>query len=293
MQARKRHNFKPCLALLLGTQLLLSACAPPAAQEPVAETSQASPATDGLPRLADGRPDLNGVWQVLNTANWNLEPHAAGPGATEMLGAIGAMPPGKGFVAGGSIPWLPEARLQRDENFANRRTQDPEAKCFRPGVPRATYLPYPFQIFQSDSEILIAYQFAMATRDIQLAEHMPAPFDTWMGWSNGHWEGDTLVVEVTGLNGQSWLDRAGNYLSANARVVERYTPRGPDHLWYEATIEDATLFSVPWTISMPLYRHIDPEPEFLEFKCVEFAEELMYGHLSKDTDSTTGASNDE
>src|SRR5690606_3099963 len=108
-----------------------------------------------------------------------------------------------------------------------------------------------------------------------------APIDTWMGWSNGRWEGDTLVVEVTGLNGQTWLDRAGNYLTSNARVVERYTPLGPNHLNYEATIEDPTLFTEPWTIEMPLYRHAEADFRLLEFKCVPFSEEILYGHLRR------------
>ena len=233
-------------------------------------------------------PDLNGVWQAMTPAYWDLEPHAARQGATEILGAIGAVPPHKGIIDGGTIPYLPEALARRDANFAMRRTEDPEAKCFRPGVPRATYMPYPFQIFQTDEEIFIAYQYAMATRSIAMTDHMDAPFDSWMGWSNGHWEDNTLVVEVSGLNGQTWLDRAGNFTSANARITERYTPIDADHLMYEATIDDPDTFSRPWTLSLPLYRHIQDEPEFLEFKCVEFAEELMYGHLSKPSDTDNG-----
>lgn len=261
--------------------LLVVACTPQDTASPVANADSAE---------AVSIPDLSGVWQVMNTAHWDLEPHAARQGATEILGAIGAVPPGPGFVEGGTIPYLPEALAQRNRNFANRRLEDPEAKCFRPGVPRATYMPYPFQIFQTDAEIFIAYQYAMATRSVFMEDHMQAPFDSWMGWSNGHWEGDTLVVEVTGLNGQSWLDRAGNFASASARVTERYTPMGENHLMYEATIEDPTVFSRPWTLSMPLYRHVQERPEFLEFKCVEFAEELMYGHLRKPADESNGGS---
>lgn len=270
--------------------LLLAACSPGESAAPAAQPASAT--TPGLRRSAAGRPDFNGVWQTMNTAHWNLEPHAASQGATEMLGAIGAVPPGTGVVVEGRIPYLPAALAQREANFAARRTDDPEARCYRPGVPRATYMPYPFQIFQTDNEILIAYQYAMATRAINLEDLQAAPFDSWMGWSNGHWEGDTLVVEVTGLNGQTWLDRAGNFTSAAARIVERYTPLGPDHIRYEATIDDPETFSAPWTITMPLYRHIQPRPEFLEFKCVEFAEELMYGHLAK-PDAARGGTDDE
>ena len=271
----------------LKTSLLLSIFA---AVLVVGNTFADTPATANrnIPRTPDGKPDLNGIWQSLTTANWNLEPHAASQGATEELGAIGASPPGIGVVKGGKIPYLPVALAQRTMNFSTRRTEDPEAKCFRPGVPRATYMPYPFQVFQTGSEVFIAYQFASATRTINMKDHIKAPFDSWMGWSNGHWEGDTLVVEVTAQNGQAWLDRAGNYTSADVRVVERYTMDGPNLMLYEATIEDPAVFSQPWSVSLPLYRLVESGARLLEFKCVEFAEELMYGHLSKKT--TTGDS---
>ena len=247
---------------------------------PVQPAAAQTGASD-VPRTADGRPDLNGIWQVLNSANWNLEPHAASQGAVETLGAIGAVAPGLGVVEGGRIPYLPEAAAQRERNFANRRTGDPEARCFRPGLPRATYMPYPFRIFQTDTDIFVAYQFAGAIRTIFMQDHVDAPVDSWMGWSNGRWDGDTLVVEVAGLNGQTWLDRAGNFASAQLRVVERFTPVGSNHIRYEATLEDPSVYSSPWTISMPLYRRIEPNARLLEFKCVPFAEEMMYGHLRK------------
>lgn len=233
-----------------------------------------------LPRTAAGKPDLSGIWQVLNEANWNLEPHVATQGAVETLGAIGAVAPGPGVVAGGRIPYRPEALVQRDRNRENRRTEDPEAKCFMPGVPRATYLPHPFQIVQSDTDLLFVYQFAGAVRSIAMKDHRKAPVDSWMGWSNGRWEGDTLVVEVTGLNA-NWLDRSGNFASETRRVTERYTPDGPDHLRYEATIEDPAVYARPWTLSMPLYRRKEPGARLMDFRCVEFAEELMYGDLRK------------
>lgn len=247
---------------------------------PVQPAAAQTGASD-VPRTADGRPDLNGIWQVLNSANWNLEPHAASQGAVETLGAIGAVAPGLGVVEGGQIPYLPEAEAQRDENYANRRTEDPEAKCFRPGLPRATYMPYPFQIFQTGTDIFVAYQYAGAIRTIFMQDQVDAPVDSWMGWSNGRWEGDTLVVDVAGLNGQTWLDRAGNFASEQVRVVERFTPAGPNHIQYEATLEDPSVYSEPWTISMPLYRRIEPNARLLEFKCVPFAEEMMYGYLRK------------
>jgi hypothetical protein len=240
----------------------------------------AAPRED-FPRTADGHPDFSGVWQSLNTAHWNLEPHAAAEGGVPQLGAQFAVAPGQGVVVGERIPYLPEALAQREANFRNRLNEDPEGKCYLGGVPRSTYMPYPFQIVQGDATIAILYQFATGLRRLTLGGSDEAPLDSWMGWSNARWEGETLVVEVSGFNGQTWLDRAGNYASAAARVTERYTPLSPDHLQYEATIEDPAVFSEPWTIRMPLYRLVDDGYRLLEFKCEPFAEEKLYGHLRK------------
>jgi hypothetical protein len=234
-----------------------------------------------LPRAKDGHPDLSGVWQALNTAHWNLEPHTSDYPAVLELGAQFAVPPGLGVVEGGSIPYLPAARAERDRRFEARIAEDPEGKCYLGGVPRSTYMPYPFQILQGPKEIIVAYQYATGFRRFFVDGKDEAPLNSWMGWSNARWERDTLVVDVTSMNGQTWLDRAGNYLSENAHVVERYTPMGPNHIKYEATIEDPTLFSRPWKISMPLYRIVDDNYRMLEFKCEPFAEEKLYGHLRK------------
>jgi hypothetical protein len=233
------------------------------------------------PHTADGRPNLNGIWQAVNTANWDIQEHAARPGQVIALGAVGAVPAGLGVVEGVEIPYLPAAAAKKKENFENRLTADPEIKCYLPGVPRATYMPYPFQIVQTPQYILIAYEYAGATRTISMDKAPPSPADSWMGQSVGHWEGDTLVVDVTSLNDQTWFDRAGNFHSDALHVVERYTPLSPDALTYEATIEDPKVFSRPWKMSMPIYRRLDKGAQLLEFKCVEFVEELMYGHLRK------------
>jgi len=233
------------------------------------------------PRTEDGKPDLNGLWQVLNTANWDLQEHAARPGLVVALGAVGAVPAGLGVVEGNEIPYLPEAAAKKKENFENRLTADPEIKCYLPGVPRATYMPYPFQIVQTPQHILMAYEYAGATRTIYMGKAPPSPADSWMGHSVGRWEGDTLVVDVTSMNDQTWFDRAGNFHSDALHVVERYTPLSADALSYEVTIEDPKVFSRPWKMSMPLYRRLDKNAQLLEFKCVEFVEELMYGHLRK------------
>src|SRR5215470_2490721 len=232
-------------------------------------------------RTADDKPNLNGIWQALNTANWDLQDHAARPGLVVALGAAGAVPAGLGVVEGNEIPYLPAAAAKKKENFENRLTADPEIKCYLPGVPRATYMPHPFQIVQTPQFILVAYEFAGATRTIYMDKVPPNPVDSWMGHSVGHWEGDTLVVDVTRLNDQTWFDRAGNFHSDALHVVERYTPMSPDALMYEATIEDPKVFSRPWKMSMPLYRRLDKNAQLMEFKCVEFVEELMYGHLRK------------
>lgn len=233
------------------------------------------------PRTSDGHPNLNGIWQAMNTANWDLEAHAARQGLVLELGAVGAEPGGLSVVEGGTIPYLPAALAQRKENFQNRLKADPEIMCYLPGVPRATYMPYPFQIFQSDKAVAIAYEYDGAFRNIYLKDPGPPPVDTWMGQSVARWEGDTLVVDVTGLDERTWFDRSGNYHSDALHVIERYTPRSADTLTYEATIEDAKVFSRPWKISMPLYRHVEKDAQLLEFKCVEFIEDLMYGHFTK------------
>ena len=236
------------------------------------------------PRTADGNPDLNGIWQAVNTANWDVEPHAAGPSLVRELGAIAAVPAGLGVVEGGEIPYRPEARATRDENRANRLELDPEIKCYLPGVPRSTYMPFPFQIIQSSAHIMMVHEYAGAVRTIYMENHTPAPAPSWMGWSNGQWEGETLVVDSTGFNELSWFDRAGNFHSDMLHVVERFTPRSEDTLLYEVTIEDPNVFTRPWTMSMPLYRRVEPNIEILEFRCVEFVEDLIYGHLRRQPD---------
>ena len=149
-------------------------------------------------------------------------------------------------------------------------TLDPEIKCYLPGVPRANYMPYPFQIIQSSKYIMMIYTFAGAVRTVYMDEHKEAPADSWMGWSNGRWDGETLVVDTTGFNGRTWLDRAGNFHSDQLHVVERFTAGSRDHLLYEATIEDPKVFTRPWKISMPLYRRLDRNAQIMEFKCVLF-----------------------
>ena len=192
---------------------------------------------------------------------------------------MGGVPAGAGVVVGNEIPYQPWAAARKNENARHWLERDPEIKCYMPGVPRATYMPYPLQIIQGNDKILIAYEFAGATRTIHMDDVGDSPSRTWMGWSRGRWEEETLVVDVDSFNGQTWFDRAGNFHSDALHVVERYTPVSPYHLMYEATIEDPNVFTRPWTMRMPLYRRFETNAQLLEYECVEFVEQLMYGDL--------------
>lgn len=249
-------------------------------------------AAASIPRTADGNPDLSGIWQSFTTANWNILAHSAEPGPhNELLGAWNAQRGGLSIVDGNEIPYQPWAAEKQKENYASRMvvnvtndpsrfdTGDPEIQCFRAGVPRANYMPFPFQIVQTPEQIFVIYEYKGAYREINMDSDSLAPSDTWMGWSNGRWEGDTLVVDVTGFNGYTWFDRAGNFHSEALHVVERWTPLSPYHIRYEATIEDPNVFTRPWSMSFTLYKHIDPDAQLIEFNCVPFAEELMYEPL--------------
>jgi len=227
-----------------------------------------------------GKPNLNGIWQAMNTANWNLEAHSARKIDSQWeLGALFSIPAGKSVVVGGKIPYLPDALKMRDQFRAEWPKSDPETYCYLPGIPRATYMPYPFQIFQGDRDILMVYSYATSNRTIFMTGHQEPPVDTWMGRSNGHWQGDTLVVETTGFNARAHLDRAGNHFSPALKVVERFTMENANVIRYEATLEDPQTYSAPWTIRMPLYKHVEDNAELLEHKCVPFVEELQYKDL--------------
>jgi hypothetical protein len=239
------------------------------------------------PAQIAGHPNLNGVWQAIGTAHWNLEDHsaaAAGPANAPFwqLGAMFAIPAGQSvIVGGGTIPYNPAGLKKREENMKGWPKSDPEAKCYMAGIPRSTYMPYPFQIVQGQKDILFVYEYASSNRIVHMDKPSEPPVDSWMGWSNGKWDGNTLVIEVTGNNDQTWFDRAGNHHSDALKVTERYTLMGHNHLNYEATIEDPKTFTKPWQIRMPLYRRMEANAQLLEYKCVEFSEELLYGDLKK------------
>jgi hypothetical protein len=247
-------------------------------------------------RTANGKPDFSGIWQANSTANWDLQTHEARPIVAQpgvypdvpvlaapvvALGSAGWIPPGVGVVEGDEIPYLPWAAQRKRENAANSLDRDPELKCYMPGVPRAMYLPYPFQIVQSTNKIMMVFEFANAQRTIHLDDVEPYPGEAYMGHSVGRWDGDTLVVDVDSFTPYTWFDRSGNFHSDALHVVERFTPISRDAIRYEATIEDSRVFTRPWKISLPLYRRLEPNARIMDFKCIEMVEETLYGHLRK------------
>ncbi|HSG35724.1 MAG TPA: hypothetical protein VLA37_14425 [Sphingomonadaceae bacterium] len=249
-----------------------------------------------------GKPNLNGIWQVMNTANYDLEPHSASDNSkaaiSRLQGALAATPAGLGVVVGGTIPYKEEAKALREQHRRDAPGWDPEAACYLPGIPRATYIDLPFQIIQDgQGDMLFVYEYASANRVINMQDIEIPPIDTWMGTSYGQWDGDTLVVttlsqspgDYKGPEGEmratmTWLDRSGNYISNHATVTERFTANGPNHIDYEVTIDDPEVFTRPWTMKMPLYRRMEENAQLLEFKCVPFSELLLYGDLLE-TDS--------
>ena len=225
---------------------------------PAAAQRGASGQGGTIPRTATGQPDFSGIWQVMSGAWLDIQNHSAEKG----------VPAGQGVVEGNVLPYLPEALAKKRANFAARNTDDPVLKCFLPGVPRITYMPFPFQIFQTPREVGILYEYVHAVREIYFdSPHVPGPIEWWMGDSRARWEGDTLVVDVVNFNADTWFDRAGNHHSADLHVVERYSLVDRDHLRYDATIEDPKVFSRPWKMSLVLYRHTEPGFQLFDYEC--------------------------
>ena len=245
--------------------------------------TQAAAQSGDVQRTPSGKPDLSGIWQAMTSAHYDVEPHAASEGPhSGLMGALSATPAGLGIVEGGRIPYNEQSLRVRDANKANAIDNDPLTKCYMPGVPRANYMPFPFQIVQSESVILMAYEVAESNRIVYVDQpELESQVDAWMGHSNAHWEGDTLVVRVSGQMPDTWFDRSGNHHSYEMVVEERWTATGANHVQYEATITDPNTFTAPWTISFPLYRHVADNMQLLEFKCAEFSEEYLYGEWRK------------
>ena len=268
----------------------------------VLAVSGAQPTSQGTrPARIGGHPNLTGIWQANNEANWDLQAHESRAGAVMQtgvypnefaqvpaapslpFGAAGGVPGSLGVVEGdGQIPYKPEAAAIKQQNGENWIDRDPELKCYLPGIPRAMYMPYPFSIVQGTDKIHMTYAFSNAGRVIHMNKVAGPPDDTYMGHSVGRWEKDTLVVEVTNFNGRNWFDRAGNFHSDALRLVERYSPISPDAIRYEVTIEDPKVYTRPWTIAMPIYRRLEPNATVIDYPCIEFSEEFMYGNLRKE-----------
>ena len=216
------------------------------------------------PRTADGLPDLQGIWQALTTAAWDIQDHHASMG----------VPAGQGIVEGSEVPYQPWALARKKENFEHRATADPQAKCYMPGVPRITYMPFPFQILQTPHSVAILYEYIHVNRVIS-TDRTPHPYppvvDFWMGDSRGRYVGDSLVVDVTNLGDQTWFDAAGNFHSEALHLIERYTRIGPDHLAYEVTIDDPKVFTRPWKMNTILYRRKEANAQILEYECYAYA----------------------
>jgi hypothetical protein len=218
-------------------------------------------AAAALPRAADGKPDMSGVWQVLNTASWNIQDHQAEKG----------VPAGQGVVEGNEIPYLPEALAKKEANYKNRLTADPATRCFQPGVPRIMYMPFPFQIVQTPSSFAFLFEYVHTTRHVRLnSQHPEGPIEWALGDSRARWDGDTLVVDVVHFNAETWFDRAGNHHSEQMHLVERFTMLDRDHINYEITVEDPGVFSRPWKMSMPLYRRVERNVQILDYECQSF-----------------------
>jgi len=215
------------------------------------------------PRTPEGQPDLQGIWQVRNTANWDIQDHAGSY----------RIPAGLGVVEGGEIPYQAWALAKKKQNLENRLADDPVEKCYLAGVPRTTYLPYPFQILQTPEAVVIASEYVHTWRWIPLAKvERYDGYESWMGDSRGHWDGDSLVVETLGFNDQTWFDHSGNFHTDALKVTERFTRTASDAIDYQVTIEDPKVFTRPWKMRMPIYLHNDMT-RVLENECYLAAEE--------------------
>jgi hypothetical protein len=279
MGAYSKNVAASAVLMAMGLGLCASLLFSQTATKTVAKAPTA--ATYRAPRTADGKPDLSGIWQALNTAEWDIQAHDAKAGPVVVMGAEGGIPAGLGVVEDGPLPYRPEALAKKKENEANWLALDPVVKCFLPGLPRATYMGFPFEIVQSPQYVAFTYEFDFASRVVNIGMKSKAPVDSWMGWSSGSWDGDTLVVDVTGMVEDTWFDRVGDYHSDALHLTERYAPTGPNSLLYEVTVDDPKVYTRPWKMSMPLYRRLDKNIQLLEYNCVPFVEELMYGHLRK------------
>ena len=275
MRDRRNRVVAVVIVAVAVAAIARSASAPLTAQAPAGAPAY-TPA-----RTSDGQPDLQGVWRVWNLAKFDLEDHGAKPG----------VPAGRGFVVDppdGKIPYQPWALEQRQQNYEGTRAADPYentdplAKCYMPGIPRLTYLGWPFQIVQTAEVVQFSYEWSHKKRLVPVTDVGPRPDPedglntNWNGMPRGRFEGNSLVVDLTNFNSYTWFDMAGNFHSDALQVVERYTPVGPDTLQYEVTLEDPQVFTRPWTIRMLIQRQTDIG--ILDYECTAMLDELGIHH---------------
>jgi hypothetical protein len=208
------------------------------------------------PRLADGKPDLNGIWNGPKEVNADIQ-------AAKVNGKSVIVDP-----ANGKLPYLPAALARQKENNQNRAKADPVGKCYMPGLPRLMYMPDPYQIVEVPGFVAILSEFMHNVRNIPVdgSKHLEN-IDLWLGDSRGSWDGDTFVVDTVDFNNQTWFDSAGNYHSDQLHTVERFTRTGPTTITYEATMTDPKVFSAPWKISLPLTLDTRKDAQILENEC--------------------------
>jgi hypothetical protein len=208
-------------------------------------------------------------------ANYGLETRAASPVTPGGRGVLIDPPDGK-------LPMLPWAVQERiDRNKTERGYDDPTAHCFPAGVPRSMYVPTSLHVIQtSDYIVFLLERTSWRIVALNGRAHLPGSIRLWQGDSVGRWEGDTLVVDTTNLNGKTWLNEGGEIVSYAEHVVERFTPAGPDTLRYEATVTDPVVYTRPWTIAVSLNR--DAKFELMEAACHEEDRDLPRLKVLKD-----------
>ena len=257
---------------ILTAALVLSfALSPAAAQKRVAKSAS------GVPRASDGKPDLTGVWQGNSTRRGSWEEANPGPGQDA------GIEPFNSVAVSEPAPYQPWAAEKVRESFNRRAIDDPDAFCLPPGVPRITSVSlFPIQFVQTPQQIVILYEWFHAFRVIPLNAKHPEDLEpSFMGDSVGHWEGDTLVVDVTGFNDKTWLIGAGTFHSEALHVVERYTRVDKDTIIYDVTMEDPKVLTKPWRYRINIMRR--DGTRIREYECQENnADPESYKKLLKD-----------
>jgi hypothetical protein len=227
-------------ALPLGAQ----APAPPSQPGITVRVPSAPDASDPIPRLPDGHPNFQGLWH-----------NDVGVEALRKAGLGDIHSPGTPLP----FPYFPTTDKIREYRDLHDPYHDPEAHCHVPGVPRIIEQPssiMPFRIIQDEKYVTILFEYVHDLRIIpEDGSAHPKHYWAWDGDSRGHWEGDTLVVDVADFNGRSWLDMDANFVDENEHVVERFTMTGPNSIAYDATVEDSTVFTRPWTMHLTLKRN--------------------------------------